>query len=123
MTQLHEITGENIVKGGSVSRVPYQYFIDEVDSLRRSVDCFWDHIGTLFDSLVGGVGIFCFKGRNTEVQGVKNDSYAPDVNFKVVPSPVKHLRGDVVGCSTNCPLAFSWKFQLGGQSEITYFHI
>ena len=53
MTQLHEITGENIIKSGSVSRIPYQYFIDEVDCFRRSVHCFRNHIGTLFYSLVG----------------------------------------------------------------------
>ena len=61
--------------------------------------------------------------RLANKQRVKNATNGPDINFVGMALLVEHLGRDVVWCAAQCLLALPVKFQCGGKSEVTNFHL
>ena len=121
--ETHEAAVNDFVKSGSFARVPDEDVLDELDGFLRDVNALGDEVVAVLDLLVGGVGVFSLEGRHSEVEGVEDDSDAPDIHLEMVASAVQHLGSDVVGSTADSPLALPLELQFGSEAEVSYLNV
>ena len=102
--------GENLLEGCPFGRIYHQHLPQKISSLLIHGGGYL--ILSCFDSCVGFFDVVCLEGRTTCKEDVHDDSSAPDIYLEGMTLKVlDNLRGDVVGRSTDSPLAFSRKLE------------